>query len=497
MKKLYFFAIALFVSLATGAQTVNSNSIDIGAVDEAYTLQAIDVATTASPHASPLLWYNNPFKDQTFDTAEISFDVFNYGDIHVLGALLAFFDADSGQGRMYFTNGSYLGYNALGGWFDANLISYGIDSNFIGNNMWKNIRLQFTATGYAMYVDDSLAFDQSSSYITIAGTLADYSNVLTFLKKADTLLFGTGSWWSDNTDPDNGNYYDVQYSYLKNIFFITKDGGSVDSMNIDIGAVDEAFKPQAIDVAACVSPVASPALSYPNPFKNQTFDTAKISFDVYTYMPPDSIHVLGALFSIFDTAGSGRMYFTNGSYLGYNAIGGWFDANLISYGLGTDFIGTGAWRTIKLVFDTMGYALYVDDVPVYDQNSTDVTIAGTLTDYSNVITYLQTASSFIIGTGSWWSDNTRPGGSYYDIQYSYMKNITFTTVENPPAPPVSITEHSMYDINAKPVSEAYYSISGIRVGTDYRSLAPGIYIRKAIYSNGTISTTKIVKVGDL
>jgi len=492
MKKLYFFAIALFMSLAAGTQTVNSTEIDISAVEDTLTLQAIDVATIASPLASPLLWYNNPFKDQTFDTAEIVFDVFNYDVIHVLGSLVAFYDADSGQGRMYFTNGSYLGYNAMGGWFDANLISYAMDSNFIGNNTWKNIKLQFTSAGYAMYVDDSLAFDQNSTYVTIAGSLTDYSNVTSFLKKADTLVFGTGSWWSDNTDP-YGNYWDVQYSYLKNITFITIYNSDADSTDIDISAVDYAYTPQAIDVATCVSHVASPTLSYTNPFKDQVFDTAKISVDVYTYQVPDSIHVLGALFSIYDTE-LGRMYFSNGSYLGYNAIGGWFDANLINYGLGTDFIGTCEWKNVELVFDTTGYAMYVDDVLVFDQNSTDITIAGTLTDYSNVITFLQNASSFIIGTGSWWSDNQRPDGSYYDVQFSYIKNITFTTIENPP---VNAIEETISDTNSKLVGEEFFSISGTKIGTDFRKLAPGIYIKREVYSNGTIKTTKIVKVDNL
>jgi hypothetical protein len=428
MKKFYIFTIALLVTLATSAQTINSTDIDISAIEDSLTLEAIDVAACTSKLASPALWYDNPFKGQTFDTAEISFDVFNYGDIHVLGSLVAFFDADSGQGRMYFTNGSYLGYNAMGGWFDANLVSYALDSNFIGNNTWKNVRLQFTATGYAMYVDDVLAYDQNSSDVTIAGTLTDYSNVITYLQKADTMLIGTGSWWSDNQDAQ-GNYYDIQYSYLKNITFITKDGTTPDSTDIDIDAVAEELKFRAIDVAACASKLANPDLWYDNPFKGDTFDVAEISFDVFNY---GDIHVLGSLVAFRDfDSGMGRMYFTNGSYLGYNAMGGWYDANLISYALGTDFLGIGEWKNVKLRFSKTGYAMYVDDVLAYNQNSTDITIAGTLTDHSNVMSYLQIADTLVIGTGSWWSDNQDAEGNYYDIQYSFLKNITLSAIEYP------------------------------------------------------------------
>src|SRR4030043_413186 len=143
MRRFCFFALALLASWAINAQTV----IDISAIDAAYTKTVdeelvIDVATTASKVASPKLSFANPFKGMDFSEAQISFDVYTYhpDSIKVLGSLLAIFDAT--LGRMYFSNGSYLGYNAVGGYFDANLNSYALDSNFIGTQTWKNIKLQ-------------------------------------------------------------------------------------------------------------------------------------------------------------------------------------------------------------------------------------------------------------------------------------------------------------------------------------------------------------------
>jgi Carbohydrate family 9 binding domain-like/Secretion system C-terminal sorting domain/Fibronectin type III domain len=425
MRKFCFLVFALFASWAINAQTT---VIDIGAIDTAYTTTfnedlVIDVATTTSKVASPKVSFTNPFKGLTFSDAQISFDVYTYhpDSIKVLGCLLSIFDAT--LGRMYFSNGSYLGYNAVGGWFDANLKSYAVDSDFIGTGVWKNIKLQFTATGYAMYVDNVLAFDQSSTDVTIGGTLTEYSNVLSFLQNASTLVIGTGSWWSDNTR-DDGTYWDCQFSYLKNIKFTPNF-----SQTIDISAIDTAYtttfnEDLVIDVAKTTSKVAAPKLSFTNPFKGLTFSEAQISFDVYTYHP-DSIKVLGCLLSIFD-ATLGRMYFSNGSYLGYNAVGGWFDANLKSYAMDSDFIGTGVWKNIKLQFTGTGYAMYVDNMLAFNQSSTDVTIGGSLTDYSKVISFLQNASSLVIGTGSWWSDNTRDDGTYWDCQFSYLKNINCT-----------------------------------------------------------------------
>ena len=157
--------------------------------------------------------------------------------IKVLGSLLAFYD--NTLGRMYFSNGSYLGYNANGGFFDANLKSYALDSNFIGTLTWKSVKLQFTGTGYALYVDDVLAYNQSSTDVTISGSVTNYNNVISFLQNADTLVIGTGSWWSDNTR-DDGTYWDNQFSYIKNLSFvpITAKVSVLPIENIVFGSVD-------------------------------------------------------------------------------------------------------------------------------------------------------------------------------------------------------------------------------------------------------------------
>ena len=480
-----------FNTLPHVGNPVNLTVIDTALTDTVDNELVIDVAKTASKVTAPKLWFFNPLKGKKFTVAEISFDVNNYeaDSIHVLGSLLALYEGT--VGRMYFTNGSYLGYNGVGGYFDANLKSYALDSNFIGANEWKNIKLQFTGSGYAVYVNNTLAYNQNSADITKAGTLTNYSNVLNFLKSADTVVVGTGSWWSDNTR-DDGSYFDAQYSYLKNIKFSWVI--PVDSM-VEISAIDTPYTKTVdnnlvIDVATTSSELAAPKLWFMNPFKGKDFNKAVVSFDVNNYYP-DSLHVLGSLIAFYD-AGMGRLYFTNGSYLGYNGVGGYYDANLISYGLGTDYLGGGEWKSVRLEFTNAGYALYVDSILAYNQNSTDITKTGTLTDYTNVITFLQNADSVIIGTGSWWSDNQRSDGSYYDAQYSYMKNIKFSSTTIP----VGITEHNVLQPNGELIGVEYYNLSGQRVGTEYNKLRPGIYIMKSTYSNGAVETTKLIKFED-
>lgn len=58
--------------------------------------------------------------------------------------------------------------------------------------------------------------------------------------------------------------------------------------------------------------------------------------------------------------------------------------------------------------------------------------------------------------------------------------------------PTSINNPEV-DANGSIVSEAYFSITGTQVGSEFEELAPGIYIKRAVYSNGAVKSSKIVK----
>ena len=55
---------------------------------------------------------------------------------------------DSGKGKLYFTGGSYLGYNALGGYYDANMADWALQKDYIGKG--AHIRIDFLPTGYML-----------------------------------------------------------------------------------------------------------------------------------------------------------------------------------------------------------------------------------------------------------------------------------------------------------------------------------------------------------
>lgn len=502
MKKIFTSVIFSILSLIFlySQQTVN---IDLNSVSSNFTLKfadnAINVAACTSKIANPKLYFQNPFKDGNFKKAVISFDVYNYGDLKHLGALISVFS--SSIGRMYFSNYAYLGFNVgEQAWFDANLgENYTSGVNFLSQNTWKKVKLVFTPSEYAVYVDNELAFNNNSTNVRIAGPLTQkFDTVMYFLKNADIVAIGTGSWWSDNQDP-NGNYWDIQNSYIKNLsFYIDSKSGGDSLLSIKkISEIDVKLLSNledstlVLDVAKLASKRDNPLLAFSNPFKGKSFDTAEIYFDVYNY---DTLKVLGALFSIYKYNANPRLYFTNGSYLGFNDwAGGWFDANLKNYGIDKDFLGMNFWRKVKIVFTSSSYKVYVDNNLAFDNTSTDVTINGSLTNnFDALLNFLKNiADTMAFGTGSFWSDNQRLDGTYYDVQFSYLKNISFVYKTNVTSikPEIIVTDNKQEQL----MKVEYYDLNGVNCGNEYNRLRAGFYIKKEFYKDGSTKTIKIFK----
>jgi len=147
----------------------------------------------------------NPFNKSEIAGLDISngvsikFDVKRTGGYGYLSNILSF--TDSALGRLYFTGGSYLGYNATGGYFDANVdnTSWKTGTDFIGSNVTATVEIKITSLGYSVYVNNKEVYNQTSLVngdIKGGGTLTNYYNVLTWLNQtATTLNFGWGSWW--------------------------------------------------------------------------------------------------------------------------------------------------------------------------------------------------------------------------------------------------------------------------------------------------------------
>ena len=200
----------------------NKNSMTDGKylVGEAYTDQALTLPDVSRPSMTNPFYISNTAGLELSGGVSIEFDVKHSGNVEVLGALFAFNDKESG--KLYFTQGSYLGYNALGGYYDANLNNYTLVLDYIGNAIAESgketahVTLNVTATGFEVLIDGKMAYDQTILETDNgSGDLTDYTNVLKWLQESASILcMGYGSWWGEvqaNAVISNMKFYINQF----------------------------------------------------------------------------------------------------------------------------------------------------------------------------------------------------------------------------------------------------------------------------------------------
>lgn len=162
--------------------------------------------------------YENPFRGK--DTSKgviLEFYADPTWEVHELGAIFAFNGSGEYDGKLYFSPGSYLGFNSaeFGGYYDANLFNYTIVTDYIKDG--AKIRIELLPTGFAVYADDVLCYDQTilDDPNAASGDFtadSDFSGVLTWLAGADVLYFGYGSWWNSvGTNEANINLSEVNF----------------------------------------------------------------------------------------------------------------------------------------------------------------------------------------------------------------------------------------------------------------------------------------------
>lgn len=151
---------------------------------------------------TPVYAYENPFKGtDTSGGVVLEFYAQPTWEVHELGAIFAFTGSGDYDGKLYFSPGSYLGFNSepFGGYYDANLYNYLLVTDYIKEG--AKMRIELSPGGFAVYADDTLCYDQSILDDPSAGAgdfnaSSDFSSVLEWLAGADTLYFGYGSWWN-------------------------------------------------------------------------------------------------------------------------------------------------------------------------------------------------------------------------------------------------------------------------------------------------------------
>ncbi|MBO5031342.1 MAG: hypothetical protein J6D08_05565 [Lachnospiraceae bacterium] len=179
----------------TGIVIPQGNMVDVEVID-------LSLHKETTGDFTAVYAYENPFKGQ--DTSQgvvIEFYAKPTWEVHELGAIFAINGSGAYDGKLYFSPGSYLGFNSpgFGGYFDANLFNYTIVTDYIKDGAL--IRIELVPEGFAVYANDELCYDQTILDNSLEGagdftSSSDFSSILEWISGAEALYFGYGSWWN-------------------------------------------------------------------------------------------------------------------------------------------------------------------------------------------------------------------------------------------------------------------------------------------------------------
>lgn len=313
----------------------------------------------------------------------VEFDVESTGKLNVLGTILAF--SSQAGGKLYFTPGSYLGYNAEGLYYDANLNNYALVKDYIGKG--GHVKLNFTDEGFELYVNGEKCYDQTIlDTENGAGTVKKYSTVLKWLyNSADTLNFGTGSWWEDNAN--------VTISNVKCYV------GPVKEQKEEVEKYDEI----SYEKESVVLETNGDYTEEANPFYNKNLDNLNIEYTI-NWAENAAKNGWDGIFAFYDTASAGRVSIQTAPYICYNGGGSWMDINQPAIE-GADVVALradkGVDHKVEIHLTRTGLEMTFDGEPVdYKTNSSGA-------DFENVLEYVTQCNVLTWGVGiaksSYWN----------------------------------------------------------------------------------------------
>src|SRR5665648_846657 len=99
-----------------------------------------------------------------------------------------------------------------------------------------------------------------------------------------------------------------------------------------------------------------------------------------------------------------------------------------------------------------------------------------------------------LGGNQAWDWGDFDAAFMYDDLAIYSSALTVEQINGIIAAKMSTAVNQInLDPSSKLIGEELFNISGAKVSSDFNSLKPGIYIKRSVYSNGVVKSTKIVK----
>lgn len=381
----------------------SQNDTDAMVVGSYFANEEVDL----SQHLSGSLSVSNPFYYGTNNGLDLSggvtieFDARATGDVHVLGTIFSFLANDGANGRLYFTPGSYLGYNAAGSYFDANLNNYSLVTDYIGSE--AHVAVCVTQNGFTVSINGETAYTED--ILTTengAGTTEDYNDVLNWLyESADKLYFGHGSWW-------NAAGYDEANVAISNVVCTV---GPVTEKTAEV-TDSVSYTKESVVLESSTSIAIEE-----NPFYGKNIDNF---YAEYTINMTEGTAQNGwdGIFSFYNSATGGRVSFQSAPYVCYNdGTGKWMDLNNPGGTGATDLapsMTAGTEHNVTISINAEGAVFAVDGEEIA------ISVDGSGASYEKLIDYITKCDQLSFGVGEAQT-------AYWNTEMCTLTNITFSS----------------------------------------------------------------------
>ncbi len=337
----------------------------------------------------------------------VEFDVKKTGDLHMLGTILSFMGNEGNAGRLYFTPGSYLGYNGSAGYFDANMQNYGLVNDYIGDE--AHVAINFNNDGYQVVVNGEVAYTQDITQ-TDAGsaTVTDYSRIVAWLnEQADKVYFGYGSWW-------NAAGFDEANCTISNLKFYAEPIIKTEYETL-------VSNPEDITITSATD------ITYKeNPFYGEDIEELTLNYSI-TFAENAAKNGWDGIFSFFNKETGGRVSIQTAPYVCFNdGVGNWMDINQPSMsGIKNmavlSSVNTKHDVTIKITKEQITIIYDGEELPIV-KNSSGAT-------YADILSYISGCENITYGVGQAVS-------SYWNTELCTLSDMTFEATVKKESEPV-------------------------------------------------------------
>jgi len=340
--------------------------------------------------------YVNPFNSDVTAVdisggVKIAFDAKSVRDMAFLGTIFSFMGDNGNNGRLYMTPGSYLGYNATGGYFDANMTtdgSYALVTDYIGES--AHVEVELTGTGFTVTVNDEVAYTQDIIGTDGgAGNVTNYKYVLDWLQNtANELYFGYGSWW-------NAVGFDESNIEISNVV-LSVNAVSEKAPVVTTGSYEK---------DEVVLTTSSDLTVENNPFYGVQAEQYTFNYTI-EFAEDAAKNGWDGIFSFYNSATGGRVSFQTAPYVCYNdANGKWMDINNPNLS-GDNFAATaekGKEYQVSIVINATGVKITVDGEEIA------LGINGSGADYEELLAFIGECDQLTWGVGQattsyWWTE---------------------------------------------------------------------------------------------